>query len=239
MTTQTDNRSYYDAFSVGYDDDRETGYHQLIDDQAAALVQRVGTARSVLEVGCGTGLILQRVAAFARRAQGIDLSPAMLQHARARGLDVQHASATDLPFPDASFDVAYSFKVLAHVPDFALALTEMARVVRPGGYLVFDIYNRHSIRYAIKRWWGPRPTSSSYDEAAIGTRFLSVDEAPRYFPAGTRLVDRAGIRVVTVHPAPLRWPGAKALLARAEWKLMDSRWSRFAGFVVFFLEKIT
>lgn len=233
----TDNRSYYDAFSRGYDRNRAVGYHKLIDDQAAALVQRVGAGKSVLEVGCGTGLILERVAAFAGQAQGIDLSPGMLDKARARGLDVREASATALPFEDATFDVAYSFKVLAHVPDFDLALAEMARVVKPGGHLVFDIYNRSSIRYLIKRVFGPRKTSETFDEAAIGTRFLTVDDAPSHFPANTRLVDTAGIRVVTVHPAVLRLPVAGSVISNVEWKLMDSPLSKYAGFVVFFLEK--
>src|SRR5690606_26673733 len=133
----TQNRNYYDAFSAGYDHGRDRGYHKLIDDQAAAVVRRYAEGKDVLEVGCGTGLILQRVAGVARSARGVDLSPGMLEHAKSRGLDVQEGSATELPFADASFDVTYSFKVLAHVPGWERALAEMARVTRPGGHLIF------------------------------------------------------------------------------------------------------
>ncbi|MEE9386176.1 MAG: class I SAM-dependent methyltransferase [Nannocystaceae bacterium] len=233
----TDNRAYYDAFSSGYDSRRSYGYHKLIDDQAAALVKRVAVGKTVLEVGCGTGLILERVCGFASEARGIDVSPGMLEKARERGLEVGEGSATALPFKDASFDVAYSFKVLAHVPDFGLALREMARVVRPGGHMVFDVYNRSSFRYLVKRALGPMKTSEAFDEAAIGTRFLSVQQAKSYFPPGLRLIDTSGIRIATVHPGLLRVPWVADLISQVEWKLMDSPLARFAGFVVFCLER--
>jgi SAM-dependent methyltransferase len=234
----TDNKAYYDAFSERYDRGRDRGYHKLIDDQAAELVRRVGEGMDVLEVGCGTGLLLSRVAGFARSAKGIDLSPGMLERARQRGLDVVEGSATALPFGDASFDVAYSFKVLSHVPELELAFSEMIRVVRPGGHIVFDIYNRHSLRYAIKKLFGPRSTSQQFDEAAITTAFLTPDEVEAKLPANARVVGRAGIRVVTPHPAVLALPGLAKLVELAEWKLMDSPPAlRFAGFSVFTVEK--
>jgi SAM-dependent methyltransferase len=232
LVTQTNNRAYYDAFSAGYDTGRDVGYHKLIDDQAAELVRRVGEGKDLLEVGCGTGLVLQRVARFARSAKGMDLSPGMLARAKERGLDVVEGSATSLPFSDASFDVVYSFKVLAHVSELDVALREMARVVRPGGYLVYDCYNRNSMRYAIKRWFGPRATSTSFDEAAIGTRFLTPDEAKARIPAGTQLVSAAGLRILVPHPAVLRLPGLGALVRGAEWRLMDGSLAALAGFYV-------
>lgn len=233
----TDNRSYYDQFSKGYDRGRDVGYHKLIDDQAAELVRRVGEGKKVLEVGCGTGLVLQRIERFASEAKGIDLSPGMLEHAKARGLDVREADCTQLPFDDESFDVACSFKVLAHVPDFQAALAEMVRVVKPGGHIVVDVYNRISMRYAIKRLFGPKKTSDSYDEAAIGTRFWSLAEAKAQLPKQTRLRDVAGIRVATAHPLVNRLPVLGSLSRFAEWKLMDSPLARYGGFIVLTLER--
>lgn len=233
----TDNRSYYDQFAKGYDDGRSVGYHKLIDDQAAELVRRVGEGKRVLEVGCGTGLVLERITHFAKQAKGIDLSPGMLEHATARGLNVCEADCTKLPFEDASFDVACSFKVLAHVPDFDAALAEMVRVVRPGGHIVIDIYNRRSLRYAIKRLFGPRKTSAAFDESAIGTRFWNLAEAKMHLPDKTRLVDVAGIRVATAHPIVNRLPILGAVSRAAEWKLMDSPLASLAGFMVLTLER--
>jgi len=234
----TDNRSYYDAFAERYDQGRDHGYHKLIDDQAAAIVRRYSADRDVLEVGCGTGLILQRVAPHARSARGVDLSPGMLGRARDRGLDVDEGSATALPFADASFDLAYSFKVLAHIPDWDACMREMVRVTRPGGLLVFDIYNRNSLRYLIKRLWGPRSTSTAYDEAAISTRFWTPDEAAAHLPDGTRLRDRHGIRILTPHPVVCRLPLVGAVHNRLEWALMDTPLAALAGFYVLVLERV-
>ena len=129
-------RAYYDEFAERYEDRRDGrdpgGYHDLVDELELGFVERFGRGRDVLEVGCGTGLLLRHIADFARAARGVDLSTGMLERARARGLEVVEGSATELPFPDASFDVACSFKVLAHVRDVRRALAEMARVVRPG-----------------------------------------------------------------------------------------------------------
>ena len=88
--SQASNREYYDAFSHQYERHRghndPGGYHELLDEMEADFVERFASNRDVLEVGCGTGLVLQRIAAFTRSAQGIDLSPGMLELARARGL---------------------------------------------------------------------------------------------------------------------------------------------------------
>jgi SAM-dependent methyltransferase len=150
---------------------------------------------------------------------------------------VRVADATALPYPAASFDVACSFKVLAHVQQFDEALREMLRVVRPGGYLVFDVYNRRSLRYAAKRLFGPKRTSQRFAEDAILTRFMTTAEMERALPAGTRLVSRAGIRIATPHAALLRAPLLGAAWERLEWLLMDTPLAAFGGFVVYTLEK--
>jgi len=113
----------------------------------------------------------------------------------------------------------------------------MARVVRPGGFLCFDLYNRHSLRYLAKRLGGARPTSARYDEGRIPTRYLSPAEVGPYLPAGTRVVARAGIRVVTPHALVHRLPAVGPLWSRLEWRLLDSPLARFAGFLVYVLQR--
>src|SRR5271163_1263006 len=102
-------RAYYDEFAGGYEAERRPnrsdGYHALIDELEVDLVRRYAAGRDVLECGAGTGLILAQIAAFARTAKGIDLSPGMLEKAVSRGLDVRQATITDIPFPDETFDV--------------------------------------------------------------------------------------------------------------------------------------
>ena len=61
---------------------------------------------------------------------------------------------------DDEFDLTYSFKVLAHVPEIRAALVELARVTAPGGHLALEFYNPWSLRYAAKRLAGPQPISA-------------------------------------------------------------------------------
>jgi len=99
-------------------------------------------ASSAIDVGCGYGADLTEVAKRLRpggRAVGIDLSDAMITEARRRtagiGLDIsfQVADAHALPFEDNTFDICRTETVLQHLADPANAVSEMARVTRPGG----------------------------------------------------------------------------------------------------------
>jgi ubiquinone/menaquinone biosynthesis C-methylase UbiE len=234
-------RAYYDEFSHRYDARRggrePGGYHDLIDDLEVDFTERFGRSREVLEVGCGTGLLLQRIAGFARRAQGVDLSPGMLERARARGLDVVEGSATDLPFPDASFDVACSFKVLPHVRDIGRALEEMARVIRPGGFVIAEFYNPFSIRGLAKRLGPAGAISDATKEDAVYTRFDAPWDVLGLAPRGMRLAASRGVRIVTPTASAMRLPIVGAALRRAEWALCDTPLGKLGGFWIAALEK--
>lgn len=102
----------------------------------------------VLDVGCGTG---GGVRALAKRfpglgaAVGVDKSETMVAEARARTTAAERArvefvaaDAHELPFPEGSFDSAYSLRVFEIIGDPRRALSEMARVLRPGGRVVIN-----------------------------------------------------------------------------------------------------
>jgi ubiquinone/menaquinone biosynthesis C-methylase UbiE len=240
MSSLDETRAYYDEFSKSYEKHRRPndpgGYHALLDDLEIELVARYGTGKDVLECGCGTGLILDRVKEFARRAAGIDLSPGMLELAKARGLDVREGSVTALPFEDASFDVTCSFKVLAHVPDIGKALSEMARVTRPGGVILAEFYNPWSFRGLAKRVYAGK-ISDATKESAVFTRFDSPSTLPKILPPGTKLETARGIRIVTPAAAAMRVPGLRGMLHKAERLLCDSPAARFGGFYVAVIRK--
>ena len=86
--SRLDNRAYYDDFAGWYERERHLPYHRMLDDLEVELVERYATGKDVLEVGCGTGFIFERVERFARYARGIDLSGGMLAQAARRGLHV-------------------------------------------------------------------------------------------------------------------------------------------------------
>lgn len=94
-------------------------------------------ACDALDVGCGVGLIARGLAASFRRVIGLDPSPASVDEARAAGGGVEyvHFDGRVIPHDAGSFDFVYAVNVLHHVvPNERDALvTEMARVLRPGG----------------------------------------------------------------------------------------------------------
>ena len=91
---------------------------------------------SVLDVATGTGLVAERLLAHGHRVTGLDQSPDMLAVARSRfgdRVELVEASATAIPFADASFDHLTFTYLLRYVDDPAATLAELGRVVRPGG----------------------------------------------------------------------------------------------------------
>ena len=238
MSARLDNRSYYDEFADWYEAERGHGYHRMLDDLEVSTVARYGTGRDVLEVGCGTGLILRRVAQFARSAVGMDLSGGMLEPARKRGLTVVQAEATALPYEDASFDVTYSFKVLAHVDDIRGALAEMARVTRPGGYVLAEFYNPWSLRYLVKAVKPATAISQATTDEAVYTRYDSPRQFRSYLPRDLSWVGSRGVRIITPVSIVHNAPGVGGLIRALECRLADIPGVRdLAGFVIAIAQK--
>lgn len=236
------NRRYYDAFAEGYENLRGEndpgGYHELLDELECDFVERFGRDRDVLEVGCGTGLLLRRIATFARSARGVDLSPGMLERARERGLSVVEGSATALPFADEQFDVTCSFKVLAHVREINMALSEMARVTRRGGYVIAEFYNPYSLRGLLKRFGPAGRIAEGAHEHHVFTRFDSPQRVAELVPEGCRFVTARGVRIVTPTAHVMTTALGRRLFRAAETRLCDSPLRIFAGFYVVAMAKI-
>jgi 2-polyprenyl-3-methyl-5-hydroxy-6-metoxy-1,4-benzoquinol methylase len=117
---------------------------RTVADSAAFLVPYLTRGARLLDVGCGPGSITAGLARLVAPGEvvGIDASADVLETARAHldeeGIDdveLRTADVYDLPFPDQSFDVAYAHQVLQHLADPVGALTEIRRVLRPGGLI--------------------------------------------------------------------------------------------------------
>lgn len=232
-------KDYYDEFAGWYERERGRGYHKLVDDLELEVVERYARGASVLEAGCGTGLLLERVARFAGEACGVDLSAGMLARARARGLKVVQASVTDLPFPDERFDVVYSVKVLAHVERIREALAELARVTRRGGYLVLEFYNPLSIRYLIKVLKPASRISERTTDEAVYTRYDAIETIREYLPSDCRIVTMRGVRIATPVSHVYRFPPLGAVFTRVERALADKPlFRRLGGFLIVVAQKV-
>ena len=229
-----DNKSYYDTFSETYEDKRHYGYHRFLDDAEFGLIAAHCPGSDVLEVGCGTGLILQRVAERARCATGVDISPGMLERAKERGLDVHEGTATDLPFADESFDLVYSFKVLAHVEEIGLAMQEMHRVTRPGGRVFAEFYNRMSLRTLVKALKPGTQIGSQGNttDDDVFTRYDSLADIESVCPPGFIVQGIHGIRIASPLALPFDIPGIGRAWAGLERTLMHTPLKRFGGFLV-------
>jgi ubiquinone/menaquinone biosynthesis C-methylase UbiE len=115
-------------------------------EKIAALLPPGGSA---LEIGCGTGRVLQHLAAWCESLHGIDISKGMVEQGRKRLAHLPNVTLVlgngyDLePFADESFDLVYSLLAFQHMPKTTAYnyLVESARVLRPGGVLRFQVPN--------------------------------------------------------------------------------------------------
>lgn len=140
----------------------------------------------ILDVGCGPGTALTELAAAAPSGHvaGIDLSPLMIKVARRRNkslvrngrVSVTEASATALPFPDRSFDKALCVHVIYFWDDLGPGLSEIARVLKPGGRIALlfrssdDPRSVQSFPASVYRF------RTQHDvEAALSTAGFAVD----------------------------------------------------------------
>lgn len=106
--------------------------------EAFKAIDRAMTGDSrVLEVGCGSGEMAERIDALPGvTLVATDYSDDLVELAAARGVDARQADICYLPFDPEGFDVVYAGWVLDHVRDIDRALAEVRRVLRPGGTLV-------------------------------------------------------------------------------------------------------
>ncbi|ODU51038.1 MAG: hypothetical protein ABS92_01080 [Thiobacillus sp. SCN 63-374] len=119
--------------------------------------------RNVLEIGTGVGTDARQMIMRGANYHGINVDPGSCEATR-KALEVfgypgevRNMSATDMEFQAGTFDTVYSFGVLHHIPDVQKAVSNIHRVLKPGGHLLFMVYNRSSINYQIeirylRRW---------------------------------------------------------------------------------------
>ena len=196
----------------------------------AAVLERIGKAESILDVGCGTGGMLALLGG--RRAVGIDLSGTALSLARGRGIGrLARGSACVLPFRSGTFDAVLLLDVVSHkaVEDDLLALAECARVARPGGTVVVHVRayrvlsGRHDLAVHGARRYTRRRIGEIVRRAGLEVVELTYRNlVPLPFAAVLRLGSRArrtevrGAPRSDLRPLPPALNRAMGLAARAE-----------------------
>lgn len=161
----------------------------------------------MLEVGVGAGTDFLQWVRAGTKAYGVDLTEEAVEHVRHRlgvyGLsaeEIRVADAENLPFPDNTFDLVYSWGVIHHSPDTVKALEEIIRVTKPGGAIKIMIYNRRSLyTFYLYLYWGllkgkPFRRISEilwHHQESIGTKAYTVQEVKEIlsmFPVKIRYV---------------------------------------------------
>jgi SAM-dependent methyltransferase len=222
-----------DLSQAGFDAQRERRYElEPYIREFARFEETHGQA--VLEIGVGLGADHEGFARAGAILHGIDLTERAVARTRQRldwfGLRsaLQVADAEQLPFPAESFDVVYSWGVLHHSPNTVKAISEVRRVLRPGGRASIMIYNYWSLvglmlwtRYALLRG---RPFTGL---GQIYSRFLESPGTKAYTPSEARALfegwSSCDIRTVLTHgdlligEAGQRHQGQLLSLARRVW----------------------
>jgi SAM-dependent methyltransferase len=163
-------------------------WEQIYDDFVARIGQPAGS--HALDIGCGPCFNSIRLARRGYRVTAADYSEAVLPHARevlAREnlSDAIHPTREDLlnlSFPADTFDLVLAQGVLMHVPDLERAIAELARVVKPGGFVVLEELNQGSPEAWIKKLvWSVLKPSIKIERKPAGDEFSADFEGGTVF----------------------------------------------------------
>ncbi len=162
---------------------------------------RVESGTRYLDAGCGSGMAAEIAAGWGAQVSGIDAAPALLQIARTRVPtgDFRHGDLEELPFSDAAFDVATAFNSVQYAGNPVAALSEVRRVVRPGGAVVVMTWGEPEGMEAAALVGALRPLLPPPPPGTPGPFALSDEKALREFATD------AGLEPVEVFDVDSPW----------------------------------
>ena len=169
--------------------------------------------KRILDIGCGPGEVTQRFAEeLGADVCAVDVSPRMVELAKARGIDAQVADAEELPFPDDDFDCAFAGWVLYHVPNVGRAIAEAARVLRPTGRFVATCYREDNLAELwelidpAREPGEPLGFNELNGDALLAPHFEHVErrnaDATLAFPSSASMRDFVAATIDRAHLAP-------------------------------------
>lgn len=152
--------------------------------------------KSILEIGCATGALLQSLRQLhPQRLVGIDIASEPIEFGRKRyGLDLRSLTLEDARFGDAEFDLIVAFDVIEHVDNIRTFLAQAVRSVKPGGAIVLRTPNGDSLAPSGRRWTylhyglehvvylSPRTLKYLADQQKLTIEKLWSDGCPAYVP---------------------------------------------------------
>ncbi|HEY7191756.1 MAG TPA: methyltransferase domain-containing protein [Vicinamibacterales bacterium] len=172
-------QTYLDRFYGGYVDGT-TEFH-------AMCTAHIPSGATILEVGAGPSNDTSRFLSSLGRLSGLDVDPAVRSNAYLADAFVLESDI--YPFGDSCFDACVSNYVLEHIANPTSHLSEIHRILRPGGVYLFRTPNRHHYVALVSRW------TPHWIHTAMANRLRRLpDEAPEPYPTYYRLNSRRAIR---------------------------------------------
>ena len=193
-TISTVVEAYYDDWAADYNENLRSWNYRTPEEAATQLAPYLPVDARILDVGCGTGMFAEALLArIACAVTGVDISNASLELAKRRGVyaRLQRYDLQDTPFPflDDGFDAAASVGVMTYIARPGVFLTELCRIVRPGGHILFthrdDRWRENCFDALIQ----------NIEEQGLWT-ILDVSEARPYMPGNEDFADN--IKVIFI-----------------------------------------
>jgi SAM-dependent methyltransferase len=177
-------------------------------------IRRLGVAQGdrVLDIGCGSGVFLALAAARGADTTGIDASPELVALARDRvpTAQVDVGDMQELHYDDASFDLVTGFNSFFFATDMVAALSEAARVTKPGGSVVIQVWGRPercdltAVKHAVFGWTpDPEPLCTPGVLEAMATAAGLVPDEAFDLSYGFGYPDRHTLAARMLAPAPI------------------------------------
>jgi len=137
-----------DIYDTHYDHPRGRCYHTHL---SQYLMQSLPKGAELLDIGCGTGLFVEKYISVGGSAIGLDLSRRMIERARYRcpATDFTIGTGESIPFCDNSFDAVSSLMVFSYLKDPHVMLDEAYRVLKPGGAIAICTLGKKLITRGI------------------------------------------------------------------------------------------
>lgn len=146
----------YRQWAPSYDEPRNSLFD--LDEPVVHEILDALPVGGALDAACGTGRFAEHLAARGYRVVGVDLSPEMLERARARvpQAEFRAGKLSALPLDDDAVDVVVCGLALAHEPELGPVMAEFSRVLRPGGHVVIsDIHHERILLGSVVEALGP------------------------------------------------------------------------------------
>ena len=202
----------YDSFAAAYSASNETNLFNAYYARPE-MIRLAGdvAGMEILDAGCGSGPLMEALRGKGAVVSGFDLSPAMVELARQRlgeDADVRVADlGATLPYPDDTFDLVVASLSLHYVKDWASALAELRRVLKPGGRLIVSIIHPtvYAMVYPEADYFALTQYSEDYDFGE-GTVWMTYWHRPLQDVINTFIDAGFGIRTVTEPPPAANTP---------------------------------